>query len=166
MALAPAPTGDVPSSIFTGERNVYLHVLLERANSVDIRARMMPKETIAKAEAEGKQVRPTRDTEYVETYWALSADGSFKTFEAYNYGKGPPQATALTYAELDRLFTSVPPKAKWRHETDLVIGDTHFSVRAVTADDPGNAGKSGEIELGWMEGGKPVYFYYCLPVAK
>jgi hypothetical protein len=80
---------------FPGERNVYLHALLEKPNGVDIRARNIPKETIAKAEAEGKQVRPTRDTQYVESYWALLIDGSFKTYEQYNYGKAPPQAPGV-----------------------------------------------------------------------
>jgi hypothetical protein len=166
LAAWQAQAGDAPSSIFSGERNVYLHVVLEKANGVDIRARTIPKETIAKAEAEGKQVRPTRDTQYVESYWALLTDGSFKTFERYNYGKGPAQATSLTYVELDRLFASLPPMTKWKRETDLALGGTHFSVRVITADDPGDAGKKGEIEFGWLEEWKPVYFYYCLPLVK
>ncbi len=166
LSASPAQAGDAASSIFSGERNVYLHVVAERVNGVDIRARNVPKETIAKAEADGKQVRPTRDTQYVESYWALLADGSFKTFEQYNYGKGPPQATALTYAELDRLFASIRPMTKWKRDTDLAVGGTHFSVRVITADDPGDVGKKGEIELGWLEEGKPVYFYYCLPLVK
>jgi len=161
---SPAEAGDALQSLFSAERNLYLHVILEKPNGVDIRARSMSQEAVAKAEAEGKQVRPTRDTQYVESYWALLADGSFKTLEQYNYGKGPAQATALTYAELERIFVSIPPLAKWRRETDLALGGTHFSLRAVTADDPGNAGKKGEIEIGWLEGGKQVYFYYCLPI--
>jgi len=55
---------------------------------------------------------------------------------------------------------------KWKRDTDLAVGGTHFSVRVITADDPGDVGKKGEIELGWLEEGKPVYFYYCLPLVK
>jgi hypothetical protein len=121
---------------------------------------------IAKAEAEGRQVRPTRNSQYVESYWAFQSDGTFKTFEQYNYGKGPAQATALTYAELEQLFAPLPPLANWKRGADLAVGGTNFSVRAITANDPGDAGKKGEIELGWMEQGKPVYFYYCLPIVK
>ncbi len=164
LLVSPVQADDALSSIFSGRQNVYFHVLLEKTNGVDIRARAMPKEVIAKAEAEGKQVRPTRDTQYVESYWALLTDGSFKTFEYANYGKGQPQGTALTYAELDQLFAPIPPLTKWKRETDLALGDTHFSVRAITVDDSGNAGKKGEIEIGWLEEGKPVYFYYCLPI--
>jgi hypothetical protein len=109
---------------------------------------------IAKAEAEGKQVRPTRNTQFVESYRALFTDGSFKTYEYFNYGKGPPQATALTYAELEQLFASISPLAKWKHDSDLTLGDTHFSVRAIAADDPGDAGKRGGIEVGWLEDGR------------
>jgi hypothetical protein len=161
-----AQAGGGPSSIFSGERNVYLHVVLEKANGVDIRARSIPRETIAKAEAKGRQVRPTRDSQYVESYWALLTDGSFKTFEQFNYGKGPPQATALTYPELERLFAPLPKLENWKREADLALGGTHFSVRVIAADDPRDAGKKGEIELGWMENGTPVYFYYCLPIVK
>jgi len=162
----PVQVNDALSSVFSRERNVYLHVVLEKPNGTDIRARTLPKELIAKAEAEGKQVRPTRDSQFVESYWALLTDGSFKSFERGNYGKDPPQATALTYAELERLFVSIPRFAKWTRETDLALGGTHFSVRVITADDPGAAGKKGELELGWLEEGKPVYFYYCVPIVK
>ena len=167
LIASPARAADTSSSIFSRERNVYLHVVLEEPNGVDIRARNLPAEVIAKAKAEGKQIRPTRDTQYVESYWALTADGSFKSFEQYNYGKGPPKATALTYSELERLFSSIPPQVKWKEsESDLQLGGAHFSVRFITADDPQDAGKKGEIELGWLEQGKPIYFYYCLPILK
>ena len=65
-----------------------------------------------------------------------------------------------------RLFAPIPKLANWKREADLAIGGTHFSARVITADDPGDEGKNGEIELGWMENGKPVYFYYCLPIVK
>jgi len=55
---------------------------------------------------------------------------------------------------------------KWKRDTDLAVNGTHFSVRVITADDPGDVGKKGEIELGWLEEGKPVYFYYCLLLVK
>jgi len=150
LMACPARPNNATSSIFSRERNVYFHVVLEKPNGVDIRARMIPQDEIAKAEAEGKQVRPTRDTQFVESYWALLANGDFETFERYNYGKGPPQATALTYSELDRLFASIPPQAQWKRGADLQFGGTHFSVRAITTDDPGNGGKKGEIEFGWL----------------
>jgi hypothetical protein len=164
LAAQHVQAQDALSSMFSGGRNVYCHIVLEKANGVDIRARSMPQATIEKAEAEGKQVRPTRTSQYVESYWAFQSDGSFKTFEQYNYGKGPAQATALTYAELEQLFARLPPLAKWNHEADLAVGGTRFSLRAIAADDPAGAGKKGEIELGWLEQAKPVYFYYCLPV--
>ena len=47
-----AQAGDAPSSFLSGERNVYLHVVLEKANGEDIRARTIPQATIAKAEAD------------------------------------------------------------------------------------------------------------------
>jgi hypothetical protein len=43
----------------------------------------MPPQLIAKFEHEGRQVRPTRDTNYVVSYWALEANGVFKNFERY-----------------------------------------------------------------------------------
>ena len=137
LSAWPVQVNDALSSVFSGERNVYLHVVLEKPNGTDIRARTIPKELIAKAEAEGKQVRPTRDTQVVESYWALLTDGS-----------------------------RFRPWQKWTREADLALGSTHFSVRLITADDPGAAGKKVEIELGWLEDGRPVYFYYCVPIVK
>jgi hypothetical protein len=166
LAAVQAQADDALHERFSGSRNVYLHVMLEKPNGVDIRARSIPKDLILKEEAEGKQVRPTRDSQYVESYWALQRDGTFKTFEQDNYGSGPAQATALTYSELEHLFIPLPPLANWKHETDLAVGGTRFSVRAITVDDPKEAGKKGEIELGWLEQGKAVYFYYCLPILK
>jgi hypothetical protein len=168
LILSPIVAGadDKLSQLFSGERNVYLHVVLEKPNGFDIRSKTVPKEVIEKAEREGRQVRPTRTTKFVISYWALLADGTFKTFEQYNYGKEPVGDGRLTYTELETLFSTIQPLAKWKKSDVLSLGGTQFSLRSVESDDPGDAGKRGEIEVGWLADGKPVYFYYCVPLTK
>jgi len=160
-----ARADDKLSQLFSGERDVYLRVVLEKPNGFDIRSKTIPKEVIEKAERDGKQVRPTRTTNFVISYWALLDDGTFKTFEQYNYGKEPIGDGRLTYAELEALFSKIPPLAQWKKSEVLSVGGTQFSLRDVETDDPGDAGKKGEIEIGWLTDGKPVYFYYCVPVS-
>ena len=167
LLVAGRAQADEPlSSVFSGERNVYLHVILEKAHGVDIRGRTMSQELIAKVEAEGRQVRPTRDSQYVESYRAFQSDGTFKTFPSNIVTARVLLRQQRSRTPNSEIFAHLPPLANWKRGSDLAVGGTNFSVRGITANDPGDAGKKGEIELRWLEQGKPVYFYYCLPIMK
>jgi hypothetical protein len=154
------------SRVFSADKNVYLRVLLEKPNGFDIRSLTIPKTVIEKAEKQGKEVRPTRTSTYVFSYWAFLADGSFKTFEKYNYGPAKVDDKPLSFAELEDIFLKIPPAGKWKKDSDLFIGATHFSVRLLNADDLEIGGKKGEIEIGWLKNGKPIYYYFCAPIEK
>jgi hypothetical protein len=149
------------AQLFAGNRTVYLRVNLETRNGVDIRARTMPQQLIEKTEREGKQVRPTRGTNYVLSFWAFEANGSFKNFEWYNYGTDKADTWSMSSRDLDEAFAVIPPAAQWKYDGALIVGDVRFRVRILSADNEVSGGKKGEIEIAWLKNGQPVYFYLC-----
>lgn len=157
LALVANAAEDAFATAFAGERNVYIRVVLEKPNGIDMRANIMPKEIIDMLEKQGKAVRPSRSSANVG-YWAFFKGGDFATVEIINN----PIMADLPYAAIDVVFAGAPHDGtKWKKMGDvLTVGGRECSVRVLEADDAATGGKKDEVEIAVLKDKKKVYYYF------
>lgn len=163
LALVGNAAEDALATAFAGKRNVYLRVVLEKPNGIDMRANVMPKEIIDMLEKQGKAVRPSRTSANVG-YWAFFKGGDFATCEIVNN----PSMADLPYAKIDGVFAGAPHDGtKWKKKGEvLTVGGREYSVRVLEADDAATGGKKDEIEIAVLKDTKKVYYYFGTLIQK
>lgn len=152
LALVANAAQDTLALAFSGKRNVYLRVALEKPNGIDMRANVMPQNIIDMLEKQGKAVRPSRTSANVG-YWSFFKGGDFATCEIVNN----PGMADLSYSQLEQVFAGAPHDGtKWEMKGDLlIVGGREFSVRLLANDDA-TGGKRGEIEIAVLKNKKKV----------
>ena len=162
LALAATAAEGPLSPALAGSRNVYFRVVLEKPNGFDMRENAMPKSVIDAIERRGASVRPNH-TSAIVSYWIFFKNGDFAVADIIN----DAAKANLPYGKLEVEFADAPRNGpKWNMEGEnLVIGDRNYSIRTLTANEPGTGGRKGEVEIAVLDGKEKVYFYFGAFVA-
>ena len=163
LTLAATAADDPLAPAIAGRRNVYFRVVLEKANGVDMRENMLPKDVIKAVEKQGAAARPIRASSIV-SYWVFFKNGEFSSSDVLGKSTQPN----LTYDQLEVKFgKSLHDGPTWNREGEnLIIGEFTHSIRVLGANDPVTGGHKGEVEIAVLNGKDKVYYFFGTFVEK
>jgi hypothetical protein len=163
LTAAATAADDPLGPAIAGRRNVYFRVVLEKANGVDMRENMLPKDVIKAVEKQGAPTRPVR-TKPIVSYWVFFKNGEFSSSDVVGAATQPN----LSYEQLEAKFgKSLHDGPTWNREGEnLIIGEFTHSFRVLTANDPVTGGRKGEVEIAVLNGKDKVYYFFGTFVEK